>query len=228
MKRAIYLAIIAMFFSVFAFSQNSVGLSTGFNFANISQNGFDNGEFSGLKHSTFGTIGLVYKRSLDNNWSLSTGFNYSRRGAQSSITEGVVLYGKTFDVGAKLVHKMDYLELPLLFEYRFNGNNTGFSPYVFAGPLLSYERGYNIAVKAHVLIDINLFNYNVDISNGLFNRYDLSGVAGAGLSFPVRTGTINLDARYIYGFTDLLDNPILDFNLKHKNIRLGVSYMYKF
>lgn len=228
MKRSIYLVIIAMFFSVFAISQNSMGISGSFNFANISQNGIDNSNFSGIESYTFGTVGVVYKRALDNNWLLNTGLNFSRRGAQSSIMEGVTLFGQTFDVGAKLVHRMDYLEVPAIFEYRINGKDARFSPYIFAGPMMSYETSYNIAVKAHLLVDFNLFDYDVDISNGLFNRFDLSGVAGAGLSFPIGKGQLNVDARYVYGFTDILDDPIIDLDLKHRNIRLGATYMYDF
>ncbi len=228
MKKSMYLLLIGMFLSAISFAQNSVGLSAGVNFARISQNGISTGEFSGLDNYTFGTTGILYGRNLDQHWMMITGLNYSRRGAQSFFEQGVTVFDKTYDVGAKLIHKMDYLEIPVLFLYKFNSTENSFSPYIFAGPQFAYESSYTIDVKAHLLVDFNIYQYNVNLSNNIFNRYDLSAVAGAGMSFPVKQGTLNLDARYIYGISDILDNPVVDLNLKHRNIRIGLSYMYDF
>jgi hypothetical protein len=216
-----------LFLSVMSFAQNNVGLFTGLNFAGISQNGISTGEFSGLNNYTFGSAGIIYGRNLDKHWILMTGVNFARRGAESLFEKGITVFDNTYDVGAKLVHKMDYLEIPVLFLYKFNSAKNSFTPYVFAGPQFSYESSYKIDVKAHLLIDFNILRYDVDLSNNIFNRYDLSAVAGAGMSFPVKNGVVNLDARYIYGISDILDNPLLDLNLKHRNIRIGISYMYE-
>ena len=226
MKKSMLLLLLGMLMSSMFFAQNSVGLSVGVNFANISQNGISTGEFSGLDNYTFGTTGIIYGRNLDQHWKVLTGFNYSRRGAQSYFEQGINLFDKTYDVGAKLLHKMDYIEVPVLFLYKFNSSEKSFSPYIFAGPQFAYESSYTIDVKAHLLIDFNIYRYNVNLSNNIFNRYDLSAVAGAGMSFPVKSGTLNLDARYIYGISDILDNPVVDLNLKHRNIRIGLTYMY--
>ncbi len=217
-----------LFFTTQTFAQNSGGISAGINYANISQNGINTSEFSGLNNYTFGTTGIIYGRDLDNHWTLLTGINYSRRGAQSKFEKGVTVFDNTYDIGAKLVHKMDYIEIPVLFLYKFNSGENIFTPYIFAGPQFAYESAYNIDIKAHLLIDINIYKYNVNLSNNIFNRYDLSAVGGAGASFPVRSGSINIDARYIYGISDILDNPLLDLNLKHRNLRMSISYMYDF
>lgn len=228
MKKSMLFMLLLSFVFANGFAQNRAGFSAGLNFANIDQNGFNTGEFSGLENYTFGTFGLVYGRELDAHWQLLSGFNYSRRGAMSKFDKGISLFGKTYDVGAKLVHKMDYIEIPVLFQYSFNANKNSFTPYIFAGPQFSYESAYNIDIRAHLLVDFNIFSYNVDLANGVFNRYDISAVAGAGMAFPVKKGSLNVDARYVYGITDILDNPIVDLNLKHRNIRIGLSYMYYF
>lgn len=228
MKRNIFLLLVMVMTSFYVIGQNAIGIGTGFNFANINQTGFDNNEFAGIENYTFGNVGLIYEHYLDKNWSVVTGFNYSRRGAQAKFQKGVSLFGNEYDIGAKLVHKMDYLELPVLFQYRFNKSRSDFSPYIFAGPIMSYESSYSIDVKAHLLVDINIYRYNVDLNNNIFSRYDFSGVAGAGISLPVKSGNLNIDARYIYGFSDILNNPVVDLNLKHRNIRLGFSYLYNF
>jgi hypothetical protein len=218
-----------LFLSQFAFAQNMIGISTNLNIATVSESGLDNNEgFLGIKTANFGTVGLHYQRNLDPNWTLVTGLNYSRRGAKSKIYQNITLFGEEIELGARLVHRMNYLEVPVLFQYKFNTNKSKVSPYIFFGPQFAYETGYEIAVKAHILVDINLFDYNVNISNGIFNRYDISAVAGGGLAIPIKSGEINLNASYVYGFTDLLDDPVVDFNLKHRNVRVGVAYYYDF
>lgn len=229
MKNLVLLVLGFLFIFNMSFAQNSIGISTNMNFATISESGLDNNkDFLGMETANFGTIGINYQRSLDPNWTFVTGLNYARRGGKSKVTENVTLFGQDFEIGARLVHRMAYLEVPALFKYKFNSNKSKVSPFIFFGPQFSYETGYEIGVKAHILVDINLFDYDVDISNGLFNRYDISAVAGGGLAIPIKSGEINLNASYVYGFTDLLDDPVIDFNLKHRNIRVGAAYYYDF
>ncbi len=228
MKRVLYLFLVIIFTIYNSMGQNSIGFNTGFNIANISQTGFDNNEYAGIESYIFGNVGVFYERQLDNNWSVISGLNYTRRGAQARFQQGVSLLGNDYEIGAKLVHKMDYIEVPVLFQYRINGNRSKFSPYIFAGPMASYESSYKIDVKAHVLVDINIYSYDVDLADNIFSRYDFSGVVGTGISLPVKKGSLNVDVRYIYGFSDILNNPVIDLNLKHRNIRLGFSYLYDF
>lgn len=226
MKKAVFLiwAMILIMVSN-AFSQNMAGIGVSLNFANISHSSVSNSGFDVTDSYTFGGAGLVYERILDKNWSLVSGITYMRRGTQSKLSQDVNLFGYNFDIGAKLVHRMDYIEVPVLAKYSFKTGKI--SPYFVAGPVVSYESGYNIALKAHMLVDFNLYDYDVNLSRNMFNRYDLSAKAGAGLSIPVKKGYVNLEADYIYGISDILNNPVVDFNLKHRNVRLGISYMYK-
>ena len=207
-------------------AQNSIGITTGFNIATISQNGIDNNEFLGIDYATFGTLGINYSRELDANWSVVTGLNYARKGAITNIGKDFELYGYALDIGANVVHRMDYIEIPLMLQYNFKSDKSRITPYFFFGPQLSYETGYEMGFKAHILVDINLYNYDVNIADGTFNRWDVSGIGGAGLAFPLGQGHLDFSASYQYGFTDLLDNPVLDFNLKHRNIRFGAGYYY--
>ena len=229
MKNLRLLVFALLFISSFSLAQNSIGISTNMNFATVNESGIDNNaNFLGMETANFGTIGINYQRNLDPNWTLVTGLNYARRGGKSKVSEDVTLFGQDFEIGARLIHRMGYLEVPVLFQYKFISNKSKVSPFIFFGPQLSYETGYEIGVKAHVLVDINLFNYDVDISNGLFNRYDISAVAGGGLAIQIISGEINFNASYVYGFTDILDDPVIDFNLKHRNIRVGIAYYYDF
>lgn len=226
MKKSIYIAIVALLFSYISMAQNSIGVSAGFNFATVSNSNVDLEQFSGIDFNTAFVYGLHYKRGLDENWSMVTGLNYARRGGESRLSQDVDLYGQQFELGAKLEHRMNYVELPLLFEYKFSNGNV--TPYIFAGPQLAYESSYDVLVKAHVLIDLTLYKYSANLNQNMFNRFDFSGVVGAGLSVPLAKGNLNFDARYVHGFTDLLNSPIIDLNLKHRNIRLGASYFYDF
>jgi len=227
MKKSIYISIIAILFSFASIAQNSVGVTAGLNFATVSHGAVDMTEFSGIDYNTGFVYGIQYKRALDNNWSFVTGLNYARRGGESKLSQDIEIYNRQFEIGAKLEHRMNYIEIPMLFEYSFK-NGSGVTPYIFAGPQMAYESSYEVLVRAHVIVDITLYKYNADLNNKMFNRFDISGVIGTGLSFPLAKGNLNIDARYIQGFSDILDDPILDLNLKHRNIRIGASYLYDF
>ncbi|MGE5356754.1 MAG: outer membrane beta-barrel protein [Deltaproteobacteria bacterium] len=229
MKNLLIVILVSFLFSGILISQNSLGISTNFNFATIKGSGIDTDkDFLNMETANFGTIGINYERMLDPNWTLITGLNYARKGGKSKVSENIELFGQEIELGARLVHRMGYLEVPALFQYKFNSNKSKVSPFIFFGPLFSYETGYEIGVKAHILVDINLFSYDVDLGNDVFNRYDIAAMAGGGLSIPVRKGEIKLNASYVYGFMDVLDDPVLDFNLKHRNIRTGIAYVYNF
>ncbi len=230
MKKAIFSMLITLWAIVFGYSQNknSVGIIGSLNYAGLNHNSFQYDGFMSLEKQTFGSFGVIYKRQIDEKWALSTGVNFTRRGVQSNINQSIELYDMPIEVGARLIHKMDYVEMPALVEYKFGNDNWKIRPYVFAGPMVAYESGYNIAAKAHLVVNFNLFDYEVDLGNNTFNRFDVSGVAGGGLSIPVKRGSINIDVRYIHGFSDILDNPIIDLDITHRNLRLSASYVYSF
>ncbi len=212
----------------FGFSQSSLGVICSINSAKLSHESFQYDGFLSLDSKIFSSVGIVYKYGFNPNWSVTTGVNYTRRGVESKINESVKVFGMPIEIGAVMVHKMDYVEVPALVEYKFANNNWKIKPYLFAGPMFAYETGYNIGVKANFIVKFNLFDYDVDLDNDVFNKIDISGVAGAGFSIPINKGSINFDARYVYGLTDILDDPIIDLDISHRNLRVSATYLYGF
>jgi len=226
MKKSMIVLVISMFASFVANGQHSIGISSGFNLATMSHNlSSDISEYANMSFANYGTIGLRYKYALDDNWSISTGLGYARRGAETKLDKSFEILDNTIPIGVKVVHKMDYIELPVLFEYRIKDANF-VSPYIFAGANLGYETNYNMLFKSHLLIDINLYHYNIDLTNNMYNRFDIAGVVGAGVYIPLGTGNLNFDIRYLHGFTDILKNTIVDLGLQHRNFRVGATYYY--
>lgn len=218
-----------IFFAIAIQGQNSVGFNANINFAYLKIEGFKDNEFASIDFSQFGTAGLAYRRDLDRNWSFETGINYSRKGAKTELGKTLELFQDTpIELGALIVHRMDYFEVPALFQFKINGNKDAVTPFIFFGPQLSYFSQYEMGIKTHVLVDINLYNQNINISQGTFNRWDMSAVIGAGLLIPLKVGDLNLKASYVHGFTQVLNNPIIDFNIKHRNLRIGIGYYYNF
>ncbi len=226
MKKSNYLFILAMFITIYSFGQHSIGIRAGFNLATMNTNLSDNlSEYTGMSHKSFGTLGLLYKASLDENWAISTGINYARRGAETKLNEDLQIFDRNIPIGVKLIHKMDYIEIPILFEYRVK-DSKHVSPYLLAGAYFAYEIKYNMQFKSHFIVDVNLYNYNIDLTNSNFKRFDISGVIGAGVYIPLATGNLNFDVKYLHGFTDILSNTIVDLGMQHSNIRMGMSYYY--
>ncbi len=228
MKKAIFSMLIIMSAIIFGYSQNSVGIIGSINYAGLNHNSFQYDGFMSLKKEMFSSFGVLYKRQIDKKWALSTGVNFTRRGVQSNIDQNIELFDMPIEIGARLIHKMDYVEIPALLEYKLGSDDWKIRPYLFAGPMFAYESGYNIGVKAHLIVNFNLFDYDVDLGNNIFNRFDISGVVGGGLSIPIGKGSVNVDARYIHGFSDILDDPIIDLDITHRNLRLSAAYVYSF
>lgn len=228
MKKSMFSVILILLFTGFIFTQSSIGLTAGINYATLSQEGIQEGEYFQLGYAGFGTFGLTYKRQLDPNWSLITGLEYTRRGADSKVGTDISLFSFNFNIGANLIHRMDYIEAPVLFQYRFSEDKSRVSPYIFFGPQVSYFSSYEIGIKADLLVNFNIYRYDVDLAGDLFRRLDLAGHAGAGLSVPMKRGELTLQAGYLHGITKVMKNPIIDLNIKHRNIRLGIGYYYDF
>lgn len=175
MRNLFFISALIFIFIGATTAQNGISITTGMNFAKIESSGTDNNEgFLDMETAEYGTVGINYERSLDPHWTLITGLNYARRGGISKVSQNINLFDQDIELGARLHHRMDYLEVPALFQYKFNSEKSRVSPFIFFGPQIAYETGYEIGVKAHILVDINLFSYDVDLGNDMFNRFDIS------------------------------------------------------
>ncbi|MDX1686323.1 MAG: porin family protein [Saprospiraceae bacterium] len=128
-------------------------------------------------------------------------------------------------VGVEARTRIKYLELPVMARYSFGEKIKG---YIEGGPALGYAVDADIKERAHLLVDINIGEQDIDLQNDLYNRWEASGIVGAGMSIPAGQVTFDLGVRYQHSITDLLDDPIIDIRLRNYGVSFGAGVKYKF
>ncbi len=98
--------------------------------------------------------------------------------------------------------------------------------YFLAGPTFGYAMSGRLETRARALIEFDLFDTKIDLDQVGYERWEIGGMAGAGVSVPVGNGgQIFLDARYSHGFTQAYDIPVVREKVQHKNFGLNVGFM---
>lgn len=117
-----------------------------------------------------------------------------------------VLYmmkGAKYEEGdAKLTYKLNYLDIPVLFKYRFpTAGNT--RPNLFAGPVLGFK------MSADATYEEDGDEETEDVSD-MLKSTDFGLTIGGGLDFAMASTTITFDVRYTMGMSDIPDDPDAD------------------
>lgn len=182
------------------------------------------GHIGMTQNLSFGPMAGVNFTTLSNkdNTSTKTGlaaggfFNYS---SKKWFGIGVqVLYNQ---LGTKLTDTKDeinlnYLQVPLLATYYFNGGSTvgSFRPKLFAGPHVNFL--LNAKNK-----DGNELNPN----GAVYKDADFGITLGGGFNYAIADRTwLNFDVRYGVGLTDATKSVNSDIMNRGVGINLGVSF----
>ena len=138
----------------------------------------------------------------------------------------VDVLGIEMPLGAKARTRINYLELPLLLKYSVGSELA--KAYFIAGPNVAYAVNAELRPVASLLIDINLPRVNINLNNDIYQRWEISGVLGAGGEIKAGNGKLFADARYNLGFTNMLDNPLVDLRIKNQGFNVSAGYAHVF
>ncbi|MFZ1749958.1 MAG: porin family protein [Saprospiraceae bacterium] len=223
---SLHIATILLCFAFSANSQISVGVKVGANMADTRVDG----SLQNLapNQTTFAgyTFGVIADIPVINQFSFRPELNYIQKGFTVAQSFDVEIIGIDMPIGAKARTRINYVEMPLLMKYNL-GNETA-KAYIIAGPNVSYAANAELRPVASLLIDFNLPSINIDLGNNIYNRWELSGTLGAGGEVKAGNGKIFADARYNIGFTNMLNNPVVDLRLKNQGFNLSAGYAYTF
>ena len=228
MKNLRFLAMAAIVFvsATASWSQISGGVKAGANFADTRINGLIDGLIPDPQTYTGFTVGAVAEIPMAGPLSFRPELNYTQKGFVISQALDVNVLGIDVPFGAKAKTRVNYIEAPLLLKYNFGTGDASF--YVTGGPTISYAANAHLRPVASVLIDINLPRTNIDLSNNIYQRWEVSGTLGAGAQTKAGNGKIFVDGRYNMGFTNMLDNPIVNLSIKNQGFALSAGYLYTF
>ncbi len=172
---------------------------------------------------TGATAGIHAEIPINERLSFRPELNYAEKGFR--VKEGFEfdIFNIPVPIGAEAITRVQYLELPLLLKYTLSEGPV--RPYIFAGPHLSYAIDGQVDLKANLILDFNIGSYDIDMTNNLYNQFEVGGIAGAGLVFEAGRADIFLQGSFQHGFTDMLDDPIVDIRIRNSgfNITAGVQ-----
>jgi hypothetical protein len=169
------------------------GLKAGLNFSTVSDT--DGDSKTGL------IFGAFYSYELNDSFSIQPELLYIQNGNKAE--EG----GITFKT------KLDYLVIPVLAKFKFQGSET-VKPYVLAGPYL----GLKMSAKLSAEGDGGSADTDLDGAKGT-----TFGVTfGAGIGVKMGDGNILVEARYNLGLSNIYDADYLD--CKNRSFSLMVGY----
>lgn len=180
-----------------------------------------------IKPITQYTAGIQYERYLNPNLSFVTGGQYSSRGFGMKEDFNIDLFGIDLPVGASIETRLTYLEVPAMLKYEFG--DGGVTPYVKAGASAAYAIDGKIQPKVNAIITWKLPAININLENDMYNRFDVSGLVGAGVNLPVgETGAVQFEVNYRHSLNDMFLDNITDIKIKSHGISAGLGYTMRF
>lgn len=180
-----------------------------------------------IKPITQYTAGIQYERNLNPNLSFVTGGQFSSRGFGMKENINIDLFGLDLPIGASIETRLTYLEVPALLKYEFG--DGGVTPYVKAGASAAYAIDGKIQPKVNAIITWKLPAININLENDMYNRFDVSGIVGAGLNLPVgETGAVQFEVNYRHSLNDMFLDNITDIKIKSHGISAGLGYTMRF
>jgi len=120
--------------------------------------------------------------------------------------------------GVDYEFKSAYLEIPMMITYTFVIQKI--KPYIIAGPTI----GFCLSAKKDISWDSQ--HHDVDIKEGT-ESIDFGFGLGAGLNVPIGSNSIFLEARYVFGLTNVNKEPS-DPEVKNKGIQIFAGLTFPF
>lgn len=211
-----------LFNATFSFAQISVGAKAGVYTSFIDVTEAAEGLTQNVEGLTTPTFGLVAEIRLGENFAFQPELLYTTKGFKINQGININLGGFPITAGVTASTKINYIEMPLLAKYKFGNEGLKFN--ITAGPVLSYAANGQLVTRANLLVDINPLKTNIDLDALNYERLEVSASIGASMAYATNGGEFFADARYVHGFSDLYNAPVVDLNLKNRGIGVTVGY----
>ena len=225
------LKFVALVFVSFLFTykmnaQISVGVKIGANFADTRVSGVLGTFAPEQKVYTGFTAGIIAEIPMTSAISFRPELNFIQKGFQIRESFDVSVIGLDLPLGGSARTRLNYIEVPLLIKYSIGSEQAKF--YAIAGPNVAYAANAELRPRATFIVDFNLPHIPINLDNDLYNRWEVSGVIGLGGEVKAGQGKIFMDGRYNLGFTSMLENPIVNLDIKNQGFNISAGYAYTF
>lgn len=191
--------------STSAFSQVAFGLHNGVTVSTFAPKGdlLDN------RNVTFSyTVGAFSTLPFNNSFAVQPEINYVRKGRNEETYE--------LNTTVQTDFKIDYLQVPVLFQYRDKLEKEGAFFYVEAGPYAGFA--LNSLTQPSKGNDSGLAVAAPDEK-----KRDWGGVFGVGFQAPVWQQDLRFNLRYNMGLSEIAGQPS-DYRTKALSLTVGVAF----
>ena len=226
MKRTLVTFAVAFSFVVLcsvSFAQVQVGFRGGVNVGTVSTPAYVGGVSSLIKPSVGPTGAVFLDIPLSSTFSFRPEVAYIQKGFK--VSEGIDfnLGGFNIPIGASAAYQTQDIEVPLLL--KFNIMDGPVQPYLIAGPAVSYAADGRIRTRATAIFTTRPMDIDLNYG-GTLNRWDISGVVGAGLAFEAGAGKVFGEVRYEQGFSRQIQVPVVNVNVRNQGLAVSLGYSF--
>lgn len=208
--------------ATYSYAQISVGAKVGVYTSFIDVTDAVDGLTQNVEGLTTATFGIVSEIGISENFAFQPELLYTTKGFKISEGLNINLGGFPIPAGVTASTKINYLEVPLLAKYKFGNEGLRFN--VTAGPVVSYAANAHLDTRANLLLDLNPIKTNIDLDALNYERLEISASIGVGMEYDTDNGAFFADARYVHGFSDLYNAPVVDLNLKNRGVGVTLGY----
>ncbi|HKK77439.1 MAG TPA: porin family protein [Saprospiraceae bacterium] len=216
-----FLALSFCFLTTFSFAQTGYGIRAGATFNNISQSDVIDAVTPDIDYLVGFSGAFFAEVPIAKGLSFQPELAYSQKGFSIRQDAETELFGIALPIGVRANSRFDYLETPLLLKGKFG--NEKVKGFVMAGPALGYAVNGNLRTRSTGFLEIDLFDTSIDLDAINYERFEVSGIVGAGLTVDAGFGNITLDARFQQGFTELYDIPLVAERVKNQGFALNAG-----
>lgn len=226
MKKLMFVCFTLCFFAftTSSIAQLSVGVESNASFSNMNIKGAGN-LINSPSFYTGSKTGIQVSMPFYYNLGFESGLYYHLSGFEVKQNLDFDVFKIPIKAGVTAIPRFQFLEMPLLLNGTI-GEHVQLS--LSGGPYVGYALDGDIKTRAKFLIDINTGTYDLNLSNSIFNRWEIGLMAKAGLKIPIEKFAIHLNGQFQHGLNDLTDEPILDIRTRRYALGLGAGLSYQF
>lgn len=225
MKNTFFLAaalFLASISGAYAQSTLHAGVRSGFQMSTIKQTQALS-ELTPKADYTYGNTSAAYAElDFGGNFSVQAELGYAGRGFRYDLQEDVKIGDFEIPLGGRADFRFNQLELPVLFKAKSGQDAVRF--YAQVGPYLGYNLNGKLTARTTGIINIKLFDMNLDLDALNYNRLEVGGIAGAGMEINTGIGRFFIDGRYQHGFTANADIPIVQETFRSRGFAVQAGF----
>lgn len=226
MKRIVLASVIAflgLLVSQYSLAQVQIGVRGGANLGFASKPAYLNSLTPAFRPSTGPTGAIFLDIPISDRVSFRPEVAYVQKGVSIKQSLDINLGGFNLPFGATVAYQSQHIEIPLL--AKFNLSDGAVQPYLIAGPAVSYAVDGRIRTRATALVTTQPFDVDVNYG-GMLSRWDVGAVGGLGLAMDAGAGKFFIEGRYTHGFTRQIQLPIVNANVRNRDIALSLGYSF--